>query len=230
MAGPAVLFDLYGTLLVPNELTAPDATYEAMEGTSFARVLGLSGAALKAFCNGVLAAPAQRSRDDDFTIYEGRLYDHALLRGATVSSGSVREAADCWVGAWQKGWTLDDQAREVIGALRSRAYSTALVTNFDHWPHIEGVVREHSLAELFDVIVVSSAVGYFKPDPRIFDHALEALGVSAGDAGHVGDDDVDVLGAQAAGVAPVRIDRAGHRDEPGVACIQSLRELLDLYS
>ena len=60
-------------------------------------------------------------------------------------------------------------------ALRAEGYATALVTNN---------AREFGIAwrtvlpldELFDVVIDSSEVGVRKPDPAIFQHALEGLG------------------------------------------------------
>jgi putative hydrolase of the HAD superfamily len=62
----------------------------------------------------------------------------------------------------------------------------------------------------FDVVVDSATTGSVKPDPAIFRHALDRLGVAAGRALHVGDDPVnDLAGARAAGIDAVLIDRSG---------------------
>jgi putative hydrolase of the HAD superfamily len=62
-----------------------------------------------------------------------------------------------------------------VRALKADGYRTAIVTNnvreaADSWRAMLPV------EELFDVVVDSSAVGMRKPDPRIYRHALEALG------------------------------------------------------
>lgn len=49
-------------------------------------------------------------------------------------------------------------------------------------------------------VVASGAVGVAKPDPRIFDVAVELLGVPRDAIGHVGDEPVDRAGALAAGL------------------------------
>jgi FMN phosphatase YigB (HAD superfamily) len=67
------------------------------------------------------------------------------------------------------------------------------------------------VADLFDVIVVSDAIGWRKPRPEIFEAALHQVGVAPGDALFVGDRaDIDVVGAQRMGmpVAWVNRDRA----------------------
>ena len=57
------------------------------------------------------------------------------------------------------------------------------------------------------VIIDSGTVGVSKPDPAIFTHALEAMGVSPNRALYVGDTPhADVRGARAAGMPVVQLD------------------------
>jgi putative hydrolase of the HAD superfamily len=66
------------------------------------------------------------------------------------------------------------------------------------------------LAPHFSVIVASGEVGIAKPDPRIFRCALERMGADASTAWHVGDSLAkDVLGARAAGLGAVWLNRRG---------------------
>jgi len=61
---------------------------------------------------------------------------------------------------------------------------------------------------LLDVVVDSHVVGVEKPDPRIFHIALERLGADPAGAVFLGDvPSVDVVGARAAGIAPILLDR-----------------------
>ena len=58
-----------------------------------------------------------------------------------------------------------------------------------------------------ECIVDSTAVGVAKPDPRIFEIALESMGVAAEDAWYVGDTPAfDVDGARNAGLRPLLLD------------------------
>ena len=78
------------------------------------------------------------------------------------------------------------------------------------------------------VIVDSHLVGVAKPDPRIFDFALEHFaGIARGDIAYVGDSvTMDVGGARAAGMFAILLDP--HDDHPGAdyARIASLAELV----
>lgn len=71
----------------------------------------------------------------------------------------------------------------------------------------EGLLRH------FDGWAFSDEVGHYKPSPRIFEAALEALGAEPGVALHVGDlRRTDVAGAAALGMATVRY--RGMHDDP----------------
>ena len=81
-------------------------------------------------------------------------------------------------------------------------------------PVLRGYLDAHGVLDRFDHWSFSDEVGVFKPDRRIFEHALEGLGgVSAERAAHVGDlRRTDVAGARAAGMTSVRY--RGVNDDP----------------
>ena len=76
-------------------------------------------------------------------------------------------------------------------------------------------LAEHEILGFFDHWSFSDEVGTFKPDPRIFQHALDGLGgIRPDEAAHVGDlRRTDVAGSQALGIFAVRY--AGLYDDPG---------------
>ena len=79
---------------------------------------------------------------------------------------------------------------------------------------VEQQLREHGVAQVgpgdgieIECIVDSTAVGVAKPDPRIFDIALDAMGVAPEDTWYAGDTPAfDVVGARAAGLRPFLVD------------------------
>ena len=89
-------------------------------------------------------------------------------------------------------------ALEAVSELERLGLRLAVVSNWDV------ALAEHlgrlGLAERFATIVTSAEAGAPKPDPRIFELALERLGVSASRALHVGDAEADEEGARAAGM------------------------------
>ncbi|MBE0475977.1 MAG: HAD-IA family hydrolase [Coriobacteriia bacterium] len=83
-----------------------------------------------------------------------------------------------------------------------------------------------------EAVVSSAEVGLHKPDPRIFELACMRLGVEPRRAAHVGDHHyADVLGATAAGMRPVLIDRHGTGcadHEPDLADLDALEAVLGM--
>lgn len=66
-------------------------------------------------------------------------------------------------------------------------------------------LERHGLLELFDHWSFSDEVGWYKPAPAIFEHALAGLGADPARAAHVGDlRRTDVAGARAMGMLSVR--------------------------
>lgn len=90
-------------------------------------------------------------------------------------------------------------AAEALGRLRSAGLALACVSNWDISLH--GHLDRAGLSGYFTEIVSSAEAGAAKPDPAVFEVALERLGVQAGRALHVGDGDTDRDGAAAAGLA-----------------------------
>lgn len=98
---------------------------------------------------------------------------------------------------WSAG---DPRTAPALARLREHGLLLGVVSNSDG--RVEDALQAAGLRDWFDVVVDSSVAGVEKPDPRIFQVALEQLGVAAGDALYVGDvHEVDVAGAQAAGMA-----------------------------
>jgi putative hydrolase of the HAD superfamily len=81
----------------------------------------------------------------------------------------------------------------------ARRYRLGVVSNFTG--NLKPCLDELGLAKLFAVMSDSTVVGWSKPDPRIFQHTLAALGASAERAWMVGDNfEADIRAAAALGV------------------------------
>jgi putative hydrolase of the HAD superfamily len=107
-----------------------------------------------------------------------------------------------------KRWKLMDDAPGVLGRLRARNVPLALVANWD--ANLPALVERLGINSHFSAIVPSQAVGVEKPSPAIFQIALERLSLSVETQTilYVGNEyRADVLGARAAGLTPVLIDR-----------------------
>jgi putative hydrolase of the HAD superfamily len=127
---------------------------------------------------------------------------------------------------------LYPHVREVLDVLRTR-FPLAVVTDAQA-ANARGELHQVGLLDYFDPIVVSGDHGFRKPDPRLFRYALDALGVAAEDAVHVGNDmHRDVFGARDLGLRTILFDSdQGTKEHPDTApdhVISDHRELLDLF-
>jgi putative hydrolase of the HAD superfamily len=112
--------------------------------------------------------------------------------------------------------------------LRERGKKLGLITNGPtEWQSRK--IEYMGLASLFDAIVISEAEGVRKPDPRIFERALERCGVRANESMFVGDHpEIDIQGAVGAGLVPVWKAAPYWQVPDNVLRIEQLSELLPL--
>jgi HAD superfamily hydrolase (TIGR01549 family) len=185
-----------------------------------------SQAALREVCR---ATPALAARP-----FATLLADHAtilevvhleLLRGALTMEAARAErfrrlfaqhgcdadpagAAACYREAYQRARQAVPGALALLEQLRGRAVVAVVSNNVQ--AEQEGKLRHLGMTHLIDAMVVSETVGVAKPDPAIFAAALGQLGCAAEDAVMLGDSwAADVLGARAAGVRAVWLNRHG---------------------
>jgi putative hydrolase of the HAD superfamily len=129
---------------------------------------------------------------------------------------------------------LVDGVEEALAALSERGVRLGIICDvgFTPSPALLRQLERHGVLRYFDHWSFSDEVGWYKPDRRIFEHALAGLGgFDPGRCVHVGDRRrTDVAGAQALGMRAVRITTV-FEDEPdqgpsGDAVISSYKELL----
>lgn len=114
-------------------------------------------------------------------------------------------------------WHVFPDVMPALDALRVAHVRLAVISNW-LWNGPE-LLHELQLARHFETLVISDRVGYQKPNPGIFSHALEVMGAAPESSVHVGDSyRADVLGARSVGITPVLIHRRRAGDgEPRVA-------------
>jgi putative hydrolase of the HAD superfamily len=105
-----------------------------------------------------------------------------------------------------------------------KRYEIAVISNADG--KIENVLQKCGIAQCFRTITDSGLVGYEKPHPEIFRHALNSMNAQPEESLYVGDVySVDYLGATGAGMQAVLMDVSGAYHDKGVARVESLEEL-----
>ena len=100
------------------------------------------------------------------------LASRGLFPAVQIESKSKEIANYCY----QSARDCVEEARPVLDALKRR-YPLVLVSNF--YGNVEAVLKDFNLLCYFDRIIESAVVGVRKPDPRIFELGLQALGLPA---------------------------------------------------
>jgi putative hydrolase of the HAD superfamily len=220
----AILFDLYDTLayITPDAIQEgrrelarlagvdPDAWAAAWRANAMERMLGTLGDMGQTLKTMLVALGADPPPEliADLVLRENR--------------------------AWAESVKLYPEALPTLRELRRRGYRLGLVSNCSC--QAGAVVGALGLAELLDVTVLSCDVGVAKPDPAIFRHASDGLGLEPAACMFVADGAFTELdAAKALGMIAVKIEQANQSGNYGTSTsfdhrITSLVQVFDLLA
>jgi len=153
-------------------------------------------------------------------------YQRILLReaGIAVDDRRLHEL----VGRLQQAdrrLALYDDVLPALGGLRDKGLTLGLISNVDR--DITPLLAGLGLPALLAVVVTSQEAGATKPHPEIFRLALRRANVRPAEAVFVGDQyQIDIVGAERAGMRGVLLDRTGYAEAK--VAVPRLRRLTDL--
>jgi putative hydrolase of the HAD superfamily len=141
-----------------------------------------------------------------------------VWRGALAAVGASDDALAAeldaaYAAARRAHQPVDPEAESVLDDL-ARDHRLALVTNGA--PDVQRQkLAGTTLAPRFGAIVISAELGIAKPDRRIFEHALRAVGADREGSVMIGDSlSRDIAGARNAGMRSIWIDRGDGSPKP----------------
>ena len=166
---------------------------------------------------------------------------HEVVRGGFATLAAAGEAApplalavrlaDRFTAHRDEQMFVFPGAHDAIDALKARGVKLALVTNGAAETQRAKIGR-FALTHRFDHIQIEGEHGFGKPEERAYSHAMDALGVTAGETWMVGDNlEWEVEVPQRLGIYAIWIDVHGDGLPEGSAVkpdriIRSLTELL----
>jgi putative hydrolase of the HAD superfamily len=140
-------------------------------------------------------------------------------RCAEVLSGELGRAVPVETMMAAIRFRAFEDAAPALAELRALGLRLVCVSNWD--VSLPEVLHRCGLDGALDGVVTSAHAGARKPDPAIFEPALELARCSAVEALYVGDTPAeDVEGAWAAGIPALLIDREGGGDIDSLAAIR----------
>jgi len=202
-----ILFDLYGTLLIPKN--SKKAWHNWL--ITFYRLMKDNGLQLskKEFaieCDGFFTREEPLEKDDDLSIYENRIKKFAIELDILLNNSKIKKIANECVSAWHKHVKIDPETIPLLDTLNDQK-SLALISNFDHPSYLYSVLSKYHLTQYFDFIAISGEIGCKKPNPQIFDITLEEMGLKAHEVVFIGDSREDIEGARNANIKSILIQR-----------------------
>jgi putative hydrolase of the HAD superfamily len=115
-----------------------------------------------------------------------------------------------------------------LQALHERGLTLGVIS--DWGVSLSLILRHHDLIAFFDFAVISAQARRAKPDPQLFQTALERADAIPDYTVHIGDSYVlDVLGARSVGITPILLDRRRIHDPAQMDCLvaTTLYDVLD---
>ncbi|HVZ71459.1 MAG TPA: HAD family hydrolase [Polyangia bacterium] len=150
-----------------------------------------------------------RTHDDGGKRYLDGVFARALrLAGAEADEATIERAAEfvherhLERNVWRR---VGAGNRAALERLRAAGFRLAIVSNSEGT--IDAMLTDVGLRPFFETVVDSKIVGSVKPDARIFQIALDRLGLSPSDAVMIGDlPTADVFGPRALGLRAALVD------------------------
>lgn len=158
----------------------------------------------------------------------GRLAEVAAAFGVEVPGGAHQAYEEAYAPAFRSAQRLFPDVPDLLAAAEDERLPIALLTNSAQAP-TRVKLEALDLVERFDVVVTTDTLGFGKPDPRVYLEACRLLGAEPGRVVCIGDSiEWDVLGAEAAGLRAVWLDREGRGTSEPVASVRGLDEVTAL--
>ena len=156
----------------------------------------------------------------------GYLAEQGLLNADRIEPLAAQIALYCYRAARSSV----EEARPVLEALYAR-YPMVLVSNF--YGNVESVLADFDLRRYFRDIIESAVVGVRKPDPKIFQLGVDALGLKPEEVLVIGDSyKKDIVPAESIGCHVAWIKGKGWTADEDAQMhpniIKNLREILDV--
>ncbi len=102
---------------------------------------------------------------------------------------------------WKTTWTPDTQMVGLIKMLKNLGYKTAVLSNSDSLNSAK--YKKMGWYDPFDVLILSHELGVIKPDPRIYEIALQKVGEKAEDCIFIDDVEENLAPASKLGIKTI---------------------------
>ena len=218
----ALLFDVNGTLVDIETDEHMEAAYRAISHFLSYQGILLHRWEVHALYFQIMKEQFAATREtypefDVVAVWRELLCRQATSYTHAIPAGKLQEMplflAELQRGICRKRLCLFPQEQEVLSRLKER-YPMAVVSDAQS-AYAVPELKSVGIFEYFDPIIISGDFGYRKPEARLFQHALERLGVPGDEAVFIGNDRYrDVFGAKQLGMKTVLFASSPGMDPP----------------
>ena len=241
MSIKAILFDIGGTILKQGKNTPKELTYTgAQNAYEFLNKQDIDMPPYEAFFQKVqtlfsdMGNSGKGGIKNDIKTGDMKDKVQTLLEeiNVKISTEMFKKLIDAWYQPFAGELDIFEDTERTLTALKQKGFRLAAITN-SAWSGelIVGDLERFNIAHFFEAVIVSSDIGYRKPDPVIFERTLRELGLDASECIFVGDRLIeDIQGAQQVGMMAV-LKGKNHKKTAGVipdAEIINLYEIIEL--
>ena len=220
----AFVFDAYGTLFDVHSVAALAERLAPGNGAALSRIWRAKQLEYSWLQSLMISASFQR---EDFAVVTAHALDYAIAALVLSLAPSERQQL---LDAYRDLAAFPD-AREVLAALAPNP--RWILSNGTH-AMLEPLVRSTGLDGVLDGVMTVDDAGIYKPSPRVYQLAVDRLGVPPAQIAFVSSNGWDAAGAKAFGFTTFWINRDGvpterHAGAPDYA-IGSLSDLIPILA
>ncbi len=152
-----------------------------------------------------------------------------LLRQLGITEGAAEMGERLKFESWgnPENYRLFSDVNNALVVLKQQGIFVGCVSNEDGW--LPDFFTHFGIDKDFSFILASEQIGFEKPEPEIFEKALEISGFKAHEVLFVGDSLIsDYFGSKAVGMKAVLIDREHKVADDSICKIDSLEKIQEL--
>ena len=225
----AIFFDLDGTLRIPSP--SPTDAFILFARTLDVQIDPISERRVKLWAheywgrNKLVQQDMARFDTDGFWINYSRLLLETVEAYQDIHQRAklVREWFD---DGYDPNVSLAPGSINLLATLKKEGYTLGVISNRSQPFH--NVLHQLGIAEYFDFTLAAGEINVWKPNPHIFKHSVAQFDdLEPRECIYVGDNYfADGLGAKAAGLHPILYDPDNLYENPNMAHIQNMQEIL----
>jgi putative hydrolase of the HAD superfamily len=166
----------------------------------------------------------------EYEVDSDAVFSELFTNWGVTDFSLMKTAKDTFAAFFLGKSELYQDSVPVLKEIRKRNIKVGILTNVAYGMEKEYFIRDVTvLGEYIDALLTSTEVGFRKPNPLGYYELANRMGVDTPDCIFVGDEEVDIIGANVSGMISVLIDRNGQNHQFGqVHTIRSIEDLLGL--